>query len=206
MVAACQLLEVNDVHLALSEDHAWVVFGDNETAEVTWHGKGSEDKRGQPVEPIKAKSSWLYVAGQPTVCSRAMEVAAMVSAINPAINSGTDSVEVGAVQQELLWLLYDLNHLQAFPMAIGECQLLFKRTKINLVFFSGNLGDLEEITPSIGRPHCSKLYEEAVIANQKHYSNHHVYPHTYQGGYYYRSKDYKKAIQSWANAANVIKL
>ena len=66
VVASCQLLEVPGVHLALSEDHAWVVFGKNgtETAEVTWHGKGNEDKRGQPVDIVKAKTSWLYVAGK----------------------------------------------------------------------------------------------------------------------------------------------
>lgn len=41
VVAACQVLGFNDVHLALSEDHAWVVYGKNgkETAEVTWHGR-----------------------------------------------------------------------------------------------------------------------------------------------------------------------
>lgn len=41
VVAGCQLLGFNDVHLAMSEDHSWVVFGKNgeETAEVTWHGK-----------------------------------------------------------------------------------------------------------------------------------------------------------------------
>ena len=40
VVAACQVLKINDVHLALSEDHAWVIFGKDgsETAEVTWHG------------------------------------------------------------------------------------------------------------------------------------------------------------------------
>jgi menin len=39
-VAAFQVLEYNDVHLSLSEDHAWVVFGEDlkDTAEVTWHG------------------------------------------------------------------------------------------------------------------------------------------------------------------------
>lgn len=65
VVAACQLLKVPHIHLALSEDHAWVVFGKDgtETAEVTWHGKGNEDKRGQPLEIAKAKSSWLYLAG-----------------------------------------------------------------------------------------------------------------------------------------------
>jgi menin len=65
VVAACQLLQVPNVHLALSEDHAWVVFGPEgtQTAEVTWHGKGNEDKRGRPVDIVKAKTSWLYLAG-----------------------------------------------------------------------------------------------------------------------------------------------
>lgn len=41
VVAAFQVLEYKDVHLALSEDHAWVVFGEGQqySAEVTWHGK-----------------------------------------------------------------------------------------------------------------------------------------------------------------------
>lgn len=51
VVAGCQSLGFSDVHLALSEDHAWVVFGETgtETAEITWHGKGNEDKRGQEI-------------------------------------------------------------------------------------------------------------------------------------------------------------
>lgn len=46
VVAGCQLLGYNDVHLAISEDHAWVVFGKTgeETIEVTWHGKGKKTK------------------------------------------------------------------------------------------------------------------------------------------------------------------
>ena len=42
VVAGCQVLGFSDVHLMLSEDHAWVCFGPNgtESAEVTWHGKG----------------------------------------------------------------------------------------------------------------------------------------------------------------------
>ena len=41
VVAGCQLLGLDDVHLAMSEDHVWVVFGPEDsrgTAEVTWHG------------------------------------------------------------------------------------------------------------------------------------------------------------------------
>ena len=40
VVAACQTLGYNDVHLALSEDHTWIVCGEHSehTVEVTWHG------------------------------------------------------------------------------------------------------------------------------------------------------------------------
>lgn len=43
VVASCQLLGLPDVHLVLSEDHAWVSFGKGNkagsTVEVTWHGQ-----------------------------------------------------------------------------------------------------------------------------------------------------------------------
>lgn len=135
MVAGCQALGFNDVHLALSEDHAWVVFGETgtETAEVTWHGKGNEDKRGQEIGKGVTARSWLYVNNKPVICTRAMEVAALVSAINPSLNATHDAFEVALLQQELLWLLYDLGHLAKYPMAIG------------------NLGDLEEISATSGR-------------------------------------------------------
>lgn len=135
VVAGCQALGFSDVHLALSEDHAWVVFGEHstETAEVTWHGKGNEDKRGQEIGKGVAARSWLYVNNKPVICTRAMEVAALVSAINPSLNATHDAYEVAYLQQELLWLLYDLGHLARYPMAIG------------------NLGDLEEISSSPGR-------------------------------------------------------
>ncbi|XP_050299452.1 menin isoform X2 [Anthonomus grandis grandis] len=190
VVAACQVLGYDDVHLALSEDHAWVVFGPNgsETAEVTWHGKGNEDKRGQEIGKGVSARSWLYVNNKPVVCTREMEVAALVSAINPSLNANVDAIEVAELQQELLWLLYDLGHLKKYPMAIG------------------NLGDLEEISPIRSDISCSKLFEEAIEAARRFYSNQHVYPYTYQGGYYYRHKMYKEAFESWANASDVIRL
>ena len=60
-VAACQQLNRNDVHLALSEDHVWVVFGENgqETAEVTWHGRCSW---------IGAAFIYFHVVFYPLVC------------------------------------------------------------------------------------------------------------------------------------------
>ena len=77
-------------------------------------GKGNEDKRGQPITLTTVDKSWLYLHGHPVICSRHMEVAAMVSSINPAINATMDSVEMGALQQDLLWLLYDMGDLDKY--------------------------------------------------------------------------------------------
>lgn len=63
-LATLQELGFNDVHLALSEDHAWLTYGENNTAEVTWHGKGNENKRGKPIEygcDVEIKYNWLYL-------------------------------------------------------------------------------------------------------------------------------------------------
>ncbi|XP_064624012.1 menin-like [Lineus longissimus] len=188
VVAACQVLGFNDVHLALSEDHAWVIFGKNgeDTAEVTWHGKGNEDKRGQPVSCGVDERRWLYLNSYPVKCTRYMEVASMVSGINPSINASMDSVEMASLQQELLWLLYDKNHLKLYPMALG------------------NLGDLEEIIATPGRPPPATLFKEAVDTAKAVYSNRHVYPYTYFGSYLYRKGLYRDALKFWAEASSVI--
>jgi len=59
-------------------------------------GKGSEDKRGQAVV---CEKSWLYLT--PVICTRQMEVAAMVTAINPTISSTADSLDMAVLQQVL---------------------------------------------------------------------------------------------------------
>ncbi|KAG0419766.1 hypothetical protein HPB47_003887 [Ixodes persulcatus] len=186
VVAACQALGCTDVHLALSEDHAWVTFGpdNSETAEVTWHGKGNEDRRGQPIPQDK---SWLYLNGHAIQCTRATEVAALVSAINPTIAAATDSAELICLQQQLLWLLYDKGHLRNYPMALG------------------NLGELEGLFPSPGRPPPLDLLSEAVHASRTYYRDSHVYPYTYLGGYLFRSGRLKEALRAWADAADVIR-
>lgn len=188
VVAICQALGFNDVHLALSEDHAWVVFGENgtETAEVTWHGKGNEDKRGRPVDFDKTiGQSWLYLNGYPVKCTRHMEVASMVSSINPGITNTSDSIELASLQQQLLWLLYDQGHLKWYPLALG------------------NLGDLQEISPTPGRPTAEEILKEGIKVNQILYKDQHIYPYTYLGGFYYRQKQYMKAIDCWVKAAYV---
>jgi menin len=68
----------------------------------------------------------------------------------------------------------------------------------------GTLGDLEEVTPSVGRPNSLLLFTTGVESSRVNYDNTHVYPYTYLGNYYYRCCDYKEALRSWANAARVI--
>ncbi|XP_067877536.1 menin isoform X1 [Heterodontus francisci] len=188
VVSACQVLGLRDVHLGLSEDHAWVIFGENgeETAEVTWHGKGNEDRRGQTVTAGVAERSWLYLKGSCLKCDRKMEVALMVCAINPSIDHHTDSVELLQLQQHLLWLLYDLGHLRKYPMALG------------------NLADLEELEPMPGRPDPLTLYHEGISSAKEYYNNEHVYPYVYLASYFCRNKNVKEALASWGDAATVI--
>lgn len=191
VVAGCQLLGYQDVNLAISEDHAWVVFGPpthRETVEVTWHGKGFEDKRGESVAMGVESHSWLYLSGHPVVCDRFMEVSALVLAINPSLNLTSACLEVTELQKRLLWMLYDHGHLQKYPMGLG------------------NLGELEEFAPSEEkRPTSEELYRQSVRSARKWHHNYHVYPYTYQGSYYYRKFMYREAFAAWANAGDVIR-
>lgn len=188
VVGACQALGLPDVHLALSEDHAWVVFGKGgeQTAEVTWHGKGNEDRRGQSVQAGVAERSWLYLKGSYLRCTRHMEVAFMVCAINPNIDPHTDSLELLQLQQRLLWLLYDMGHLERYPMALG------------------NLADLEELEPTPGRPDPLTLYHEGIASARRHYNNAHIYPYLYLAGFHCRNRNVKEALGAWADTATVI--
>jgi hypothetical protein len=52
------------------------------------------------------------------------------------------------------------------------------------VIFSGNLGDLEESSPTLGRPPCTELYAQAIQVAEREYGNRHVYPYLYSAGAY----------------------
>ncbi|KAM9426004.1 menin isoform 1-T2 [Pholidichthys leucotaenia] len=188
VVAACQVLGLKDVHLALSEDHAWVIFGKNseETAEVTWHGKGNEDRRGQTVTAGVNEKSWLYLKGSYMKCDRNMEVAFMVCAINPSLDLHTDSSELLLLQQKLLWLLYERGDLDRYPMAMGT------------------LADLEDQDPLPGKESPLKIHLKAVNSAQKYYNNEHIYPYMYLAGFHYRHRDVQEALRAWAEAAQVM--
>uniref|UniRef100_H3CGV6 Menin n=1 Tax=Tetraodon nigroviridis TaxID=99883 RepID=H3CGV6_TETNG len=188
VVAACQVLGLKDVHLALSEDHAWVIFGKNgeETAEVTWHGKGNEDRRGQTVAAGVSEKSWLYLKGSYMKCDRNMEVAFMVCAINPSLDLHTDSSELLQLQQKLLWLLHDRGDLDRYPMALGT------------------LADLEDQDPITGKETPLMIHLKAVSSAQRHYNNEHIYPYMYLAGFHYRHRNVQEALRAWAEAAQVM--
>lgn len=200
VVAGCQLLGYQDVHLAISEDHAWVVFnGNQETIEVTWHGKGFEDKRGQPVSVGVESQSWLYLSGHPVVCERHMEVSALVLAINPSLNLTSACLEVTELQQRLLWMLYDHGYLQKYPMGLGNLGELEEFAA------TGTGGGVETLDKSVIRPSSEELYRQSVISARRYYKNFHVYPYTYQGSYYLRKFMYRQAFAAWADAGDVIR-
>jgi menin len=156
--------------------------------EITWHGKVAEDKRGQSVIPGIEAQTWLYLAGNPIICTRYTELAAMVLSLNPSLNQASVCAEIADLQQQLLWLLYDAGHLNIYPMGIGT------------------LGELEESHPTPDRPSCESLYEEAIQSAITNYKNHHVYPYSYKGSYYYRRENFRDAFRCWADAGDVIRL
>lgn len=211
VIAGCQLLNLKDVYLALSEDHAWVMFdlspetplkaqkereekeyidsglpvptcAKHGTCEVTWHGKANSDKRGQPVS---YKNSWLYTNGYAVKCDIRLCVAALVNSINPSINSNTDSEVLALLQQRLLWRLYERKSY--FPMSLG------------------NLGELENLNAT---PHAPlkplDLFNMGIEIARTSYNDSHVYPYSYLASYYFNHGRFKEALETWADASMVM--
>ena len=52
--------------------------------------------------------------------------------VNWLIDWLIDWLKVSVVQQELLWLLYDLGHLNKYPMALGKTLFAFWGKKAQL--------------------------------------------------------------------------
>lgn len=86
----------------------------------------------------------------------------------------------------------------------------------------GNLGDLNEFMQSSNgttestdqsnasptqttRPDSASLYNQAIRSSRTYYEDRHVYPYTFQGGYYHRHKMFKEAFHAWACAGDVIR-
>lgn len=210
VIAGCQILNLKNIYLALSEDHAWVMFdqrpediaGHKEkelrdyiennlpiptcaqhgTCEVTWHGKANSDKRGQPVT---YKNCWLYTNGYAVKCDIKLCVAALVNSINPSINTNTDSEILALLQQRILWLLF--NHKIYFPMSLG------------------NLGELENLCPTPSAPMTPhELFNLGIEISRKEYNDSHVYPYSYLASFFFNHGRFKEALETWADASSVM--
>lgn len=212
VIASCQILNLKNIYLALSEDHAWVMFDlhpddsskalkdrelkeyiDNNlpvptcalhgTCEVTWHGKANSDKRGQPVT---YKNCWLYVNGYAVKCDIKLCVAALVNSINPSINPNTDSETLDLLQQRLLWVLFHRNIY--FPMSLGT------------------LGELEDISQTPNAPLSPyQLFILGVEISRREYNDAHVYPYSYLASFLYKRFRYKEALETWTDSSAVLK-
>lgn len=179
VVAACQVLRYNDVHLALSEDHAWAVHGDNckDATEITWHGKGNEDKRGFSLKETNTEKSWVYLHNNSVICDRMMEISAMIVSINPSIDVHNDSKTLSDIQLKLLKIMYQNGSLDRYPMGLSF------------------LAELED---------TSRLHDQAVKSVQQHYNNFHVFPYCSKGHFHLKHNDSRKAIHCWSLAAQVL--
>lgn len=78
-------------------------------------GKAVEDRRKQPVN--KKDGSWLYLRGHAVVCSRHMELAALVTSMNPAVTGNTDSFELTHVQKVAITFVHVLSFCKLASIA-----------------------------------------------------------------------------------------
>lgn len=84
--------------------------------------------------------SWLYVAGKPVVCTRVMELAALVSSINPTLTPTIDVDEVAQMQHKLLWLLHDGGKFSLFqPLRFDSVN------KTNIITVGTNNAEVKQL-------------------------------------------------------------
>nr|CAD7400099.1 unnamed protein product [Timema poppensis] len=257
VVAGCQVLGYHDVHLALSEDHAWVVFGEDgaETAEawvklwdtspsIPWlpvssQGLGETLRHlaKYPMAPVhkawmklwdtSPSIPWLSVSSQGSGESLGHLAKYPMALVHKAWMKLWDT------SPSIPWLSVSsqgsgesLGHLAKYPMALvhkawmklwdtspsipwlsvssqGSGESLGHLAKYPMAL--GNLGELEAANPTPGRVAPPQLFLESSLCSYTYYNNQHVYPYTYQGGYYYQHNMYKEAFNSWANAGDVIR-
>lgn len=100
------------------------------------------------------------------------------------------------------------GHLDAYPMALGNLGDLNEYMKISNCSTDTELQPPSELSMKADgtqRPDSATLYTQAIRAARAHYEDRHVYPYTFQGGYYHRHKMFKEAFNAWASAGDVIR-
>ena len=96
-------------------------------------GKAFEDKRGESITPSKTEKCWLYLNGHSVVCTRHMELATMVSSINPSVTNSADCALLSTLQQ-----VCTLNaiSLSSRLVAVSSNLILISQDNLNMPFVS----------------------------------------------------------------------
>lgn len=107
-------------------------------------------------------------------------------------------------------IIFLAGYLDTYPMALGNLGDLDEYMKISncpgkteLQSPSGEINNSQPVGTT--RPDSAALYAQAIRSSRTHYEDRHVYPYTFQGGYYHRHKNYKEAFHAWACAGDVIR-
>uniref|UniRef100_A0A1I8GH20 Menin n=1 Tax=Macrostomum lignano TaxID=282301 RepID=A0A1I8GH20_9PLAT len=219
VVSACQLLEVPTVRLALSEDHAWLVFGHQleHSAEVSWAGRTLQSLRGQSVQPEHpagsgAGSSWLYLNGNAVLCeTHWLTLVAMVTSISPRITGGqlhpaTASTADHQQHAQLQSKTEATPALAAIRLWPPEMLPSGPDQPGGFRISEPNASATAETTAfsAPGESVAVSLYNEAIRANLVYYNNCHVYPYLALGGYFYRKSQCRQALRYWCLAARTV--
>lgn len=106
-------------------------------------------------------------------------------------------------------MLHFPGHLDAYPMALGNLGDLDEYMKISNCTEEPDNSTLKDETgvtkSNTPRPDSAALYVQSIRSSRTYYEDRHVYPYTFQGGYYHRHKMYKEAFHAWACAGDVIR-
>jgi len=146
---------------------------------------------------VTPETSWLYMRAHPVICdSIPMTLAAVVGNINCSIvdkqqeassnssnnNAFVTSAPLMDIKRELLWVLYDLNHLSKFPfglMELAECEE-HRTTDRGLEWCQvDSLLGIQEPVMAV-----EKLYLDAMSISRTVYGDAQAYPYFCAGHYH----------------------
>lgn len=185
--------------LTLSEDHAYESHYEDGclcTCEVAIPGntKAQKAKRGQETaktfdsnnskkaSQLTTETSWIYMGMAPVYCRTApMILAAALANVNCMIETKQqgkmelNSEPLLLIKRELLWILKDAGHIDAFPFAL--CELGWSEEHCTSAR-GETMRSIPDLAP-IPVTTIESLYHEAIVCNQTRYEDRQVYPYCY---------------------------
>ena len=147
---------------------------------------------------LTPESSWLYMANHPVVCSTTpTALVPIVANINCNIRSKTpgstgsasagsslESKQLYRLKRELLWVLYDVGAMSAFPFGIlelGDCEAMVGSERGEEWIATSQSSLVEHGEPILRN---EELFYEAIEISKTCYNDAQVYPYYYAGHYH----------------------